>query len=157
MTSGELLVAIDEADWERFAGPEYYDPESARRSLRELASIENEAAADTAYNDVLFGIGNSHAGSYYPAALCAVPLLVRISASGQPWPRYAALEVLTDLLISFNAEAGYESFDGELLDLTLTLHQAMEDARLISREGSKSVNAHALLAELRTVTHKTST
>ena len=53
VTSGDLLVAIDEADWERFAGPEYYDPESARRSLRELASVENEAAADTAYNDVL--------------------------------------------------------------------------------------------------------
>ena len=151
MSAENLVAAIEQARWERFAGPEFYDPERARQSVRRLALAEDKVAAEAAYNDVLFGIGNNHAGSYYPAALCAVPLLVQISASGRPWPRYGALEVLTDLLTSFQAEPGYERFEGEPVDLAQTLHEAMKQAQLATSDLEAS-EPDALLAELRAAT-----
>jgi hypothetical protein len=151
VSAESLVAAIEQAQWERFAGPEHYDPERARQSLRRLVLVEGKAAAEAAYNDVLFGIGNNHAGSYYPAALCAVPLLVQISALGRPWPRDGALEVLTDLLTSFQPEPGYEDFEGEPVNLAQTLCEAMKQAQLVTMDLEASA-PDALLAQLRAAT-----
>jgi hypothetical protein len=151
VSAENLVAAIEQAHWERFVGPEYYDPERARQSLRRLALVDDKSAAEAAYNDVLFGIGNNHAGSYYPAALCAVPLLVQISASGHRWPRDGALEILTDLMTSFQAEPGYEKFEGEPVNLAKSLHEAMKQAQLVTKDLEAS-EPDELLAELRAAT-----
>jgi hypothetical protein len=144
----DLKAAIDSADWERFPGPEYYNPEKARRSLNRLLAAEDEAQSWKAYTDVLYGIGNDHRGSFYPAALAAVPLLVRIAASGLQWPRFGALQVLTDLLISFGPEQGYERFEGDPVNLMRALIGAMSDAGLTTLEGAPE----ALISEIRAAT-----
>jgi hypothetical protein len=148
VSRGDLEAAIDGADWEHFRGPEYYDPEKARRSLHRLLAAEDEAQSWKAYSDVLYGIGNDHRGSFYPAALAAVPLLVRIAVSGLQWPRFGALHVLTDLLISFGPEQGYERFEGGPVDLMRALIDAMSDAGLTTLEGAPE----ALLSEIRAAT-----
>jgi hypothetical protein len=151
MNLDDLKAAIDGADWEHFPGPEYYDPQRARRSLYRLLATVDEAQSWKAYTEVLSGIGNDHRGSFYPAALAAVPLLVRIAAAGLEWPRFGALQVLTDLLISFGPEQGYEQFEGSPVDLMRTLIDAMSDAGLTTLEGAPE----ALISELRAATGDT--
>jgi hypothetical protein len=100
-----------------------------------------------AYRRVLFAIGNDHKGSYYPAALCAVPLLVRVAATCPGWPRYLALEVLTDLLISFGPEPGYEEFGGQPIDLMGSMREALSAVGLPA--ASSELDAEGLLTQPR--------
>jgi hypothetical protein len=55
---------------------------------------------------MLFAIGNNHRGSFYAAARPAVPLLVQAAATLDGWPRSTAVEILTDLTLSFGPEDG---------------------------------------------------
>lgn len=122
-----------------------------RQALLRLLGATGERTANDACHAVLFGIGNDHKGTYYPAALSAVPLLVRIAVDGPPWPAYAAVEVLTDLLISFAPEPGYEHWRGKPVDLIDELECAMTKTGLSTTEAEAAVGdrEHTLLARLR--------
>jgi hypothetical protein len=101
-----LLQAVDQVSWSSYVGPDYYDPSEPPRAFRHLVSAQNEDDGRAAYDEMLFAIGNNHAGSYYAAARPAVPLLVRAAVTLSGWPRAAAVEALTDLIMSFGPEDG---------------------------------------------------
>jgi hypothetical protein len=78
--------------------------EAAVRDLAAASRKTNQAA----YQRVLFSIGNGHAKTYWPAALCLIPRLEEILSGGTEVARLRALDVLLDLISWFSPEPGYE-------------------------------------------------
>lgn len=154
MPTDARLRAIDEADWERFPGPKYYSPDEARIALRRLAAAGTEEEAQEAYHAVLFGVGNNHQGTFYPAVIAAIPLLVQMSVSGSPWTRWGALEVLTDLATSFEAEPGYETFDGRRINPVEILATTMADGGLVAANVAQDAAPESLLRHLEAITEQ---
>ena len=114
-TVTSLLDAVDHVSWSAYASPEHYKPSEPPRAFRHLVSAQNESDATATYNEMLFAIGNNHRGSYYAAARPAVPLLVQAAVMLSGWPRSTAVEILTDLTLSFGPEDG----ETEILDVFL--------------------------------------
>lgn len=55
---------------------------------------------------MLYAIGNDHRGSYFPIVLDAISFLGEILVGGSPRARARTLDVLLDLLGSFEPDAG---------------------------------------------------
>ena len=116
------LLGIEEkiilVNWDSYEGPEYYEPERAKNSLLSLVSLDNEIENTKTYNNVLFGIGNNHAGTYYPAAREAVKIICEIATKSEcEISKNCALEILVDLYCSFEPELGsYSSISSEQLE-----------------------------------------
>jgi hypothetical protein len=108
-----LLEAVDQISWTSYAGSEDYNPSEPPRAFRRLVSAQDKSDAEDAYDEMLFAIGNNHRGSYYAAARSAVPLLVQAAVTLSGWPRSAAVEILTDLTLSFGPADG----ETEILDV----------------------------------------
>ena len=111
--AAKLLGAVDRVRWDAHVEPDEYRPSDPPRAFRSLVSAQAEGDSRSAYNQMLFAIGNNHRGSYYPAARDAVPLLVQAAVTLSGWPRHTAVEVLTDLVISFGPDDG----ETEILDV----------------------------------------
>jgi hypothetical protein len=99
-----LLDAVDRVAWGAYGGSEYYDEREPPSAFRQLVEAHDEASAHAASSAMLFAIGNNHRGTYYPAARAAVPLLVQAAATLDGWPRWSAVDVLTDLMLDFALE-----------------------------------------------------
>lgn len=103
-----MLENLDTVAWSALAQPEWNVPDEVPRSLRALAASDSLQTADTAYQRVLYAIGNNHAGTYYPVVLPVLAFLGEILREGSDWSRVATLDVLIDLLTSFAPEPGHE-------------------------------------------------
>jgi hypothetical protein len=104
-----MLEGLDTVTWSAFAQPDWNIPDEVPRSLRALAASDSRQTADAAYHRLLYSVGNNHAGTYYPVIVPVLPFLGQILTEGNDWARLATLDVLIDLLISFEPEAGYEA------------------------------------------------
>jgi hypothetical protein len=103
----EMIEEIYETKWSAYQGPEYYNSDRAVNSLLDLVRLRFEVDKWAVYNNVLSGIGNNHAGNYYPAVLKAVPLLLQlIRKSEHELVRNCTLEIITELYCSFGPEPG---------------------------------------------------
>lgn len=97
----EFLWAVDGVDWAAYRippSPLGYTPERVPRAFRRLSAASSWAEASTAHGQMLFAVGNNHAGYLYPAAVPAAPLLTRIVREQSGWTRWAALETLIEFL-----------------------------------------------------------
>ena len=75
----------------------------------DAGAIQSDAATcSSAYNALMYSVGNNHAGTYYPVLLAAMPFLEQAAMEGSLWPQRAALSALDDLFASFHPEPGYE-------------------------------------------------
>jgi hypothetical protein len=101
-----MLENLLKVDWSELSQPEWNQPGAIPDALRELAAAADEDAARNSYNRVLFALGNNHAGTYYPAAVVAVPFLGEILEHGADWPRETVLDILIDYSSSFGPELG---------------------------------------------------
>jgi hypothetical protein len=102
----EFLRAVDAVDWVAYGlspCPLGYRAERPPRAFRRLVAVSNQAEAATAYGEMLFAVGNNHAGVLYPAAVPAAPLLATIVRERSGWARWAASETLIEFL-SFDAD-----------------------------------------------------
>ncbi len=116
----EQFDAFNEVDWDSFPGPTYehegrvvemYDPRKVPRALRTLTEATSEELAWNAHDHFLFSIGNDHRGTLYPAAAAAMPFVVDIARRTDcVWASFAALNVLIDIVASFEPENGYDVF-----------------------------------------------
>ena len=151
---------ISSVDWSSFNGPEYYDSEKAKQSLFSLVLLENEIDNSATYNEVLFCIGNNHAGTYYPAAYEAVKIISEIlKESPSEISRNCALEIFIDLYCAFEPEmVGYTHFSFEELQSYVSQEIESLDSKLremvsLSNESDRNKNlANELLdsiAEIR--------
>jgi hypothetical protein len=99
--------------------PEWNGPHSLSDALTSVAQACDKESSLRAYNDLLYAIGNNHAGTYYPVVLAVIPKVDEILLVGKAWPQYTVLEVLIDLCSCFQPELGHEAFQGEPLSLAL--------------------------------------
>lgn len=103
----QVIEAIQSTRWDAYNGPAYYSPEKAASSLLGLVKLRNEADKWPVYHSVLSGIGNNHAGTYYPAVLKALPLLLQLlKNSEEEVLRNCTLEIITELYCSFDPDPG---------------------------------------------------
>ena len=104
--SSPIEERIRSVRWEQYAGPDYYRPGELVETLIDLVNFDQSKARHGLDNEVLFAVGNNHAGTYYPAILEAADILIEIEQRSElPQSRKCARAVLNDLYY-FNAEVG---------------------------------------------------
>jgi hypothetical protein len=102
-------------DWTKYLEPEYYDPEQMHyipdRTIKALIKLSrydesgDESGLDMG-SEVRFAIGNDHRGTYYPAVLEAIDLIIEIEkGSDLKAARKCAAAILNDLYY-FQLELG---------------------------------------------------
>lgn len=119
----QVIAEIHSTKWDAFHGPEYYSPDKVVNSLLSLVRLRGEADKWPVYNAVLSGIGNNHAGTYYPAVLKALPLLLLLLRNcDHELVRNCTFEIITELYCSFGPETGtFKDLTGtELSDFVRT-------------------------------------
>jgi hypothetical protein len=116
-----------EALLEMYPQPEWNTIASVAEAMLAIASASNQQQASEAYDRLLYAIGNSHAGTYFPVALTALPKLASVLSDGSSWAQLATLNVLIELTGSFVPEPGYERFAGS--DLAKSLYSGVVSMR----------------------------
>lgn len=106
----ERLRGLDQVQWERYAQPTWNAIDEVPSAIRALA---NGADPDRrrAYNRVLYALGNNHSGTYFPVVLPTIPFLGELLRGPALVARLRALDVLIDLIGSFEPEPGHEEVE----------------------------------------------
>lgn len=99
--------AIASTDWDALATPEMRRQEIRGAFQKIIDSVDNETAG-RAVIDTEYVFGNAEAGTYYPSAIQAIPILSMIINHGERFAIWAAVEILHDWLFSFNPEPKYK-------------------------------------------------
>lgn len=138
-----MLNKVQAVDWTIWPGPPEYRPHRVAPALAALLAVDSEAAATAAWMAVLAEIGNNHAGTLYPASAAAVGIILLIARAGAPWARWAALNILIDMLC-FEPAQGHASFvdpTGRVCNVRLLLHGAIMSHADYFRSVAASVTA----------------
>jgi hypothetical protein len=104
MTDTSLLEQIRAVDWASFAQPEWNKPGEVFHAFELVLAANNPDSSENAYNRIMFAIGNSHGGTYYPVIVPALPFLAKILENENPWARATVTSALADLYGSFEPE-----------------------------------------------------
>jgi len=115
-----MQSSFDAISLDGFPQPEWNNAHSVSNALRAAQSADTKEASSSAYDKLLYALGNNHAGTYYPVALVAVPALEAILREGHFWAKSAVLNVLIELCGSFAPEREFEVFGGEPLSSALS-------------------------------------
>jgi hypothetical protein len=152
-----MLEDLESVPWRSLAQPNWNRGDSVPAALRGLGVCASESASGEAYHNVLYALGNNHAGTYYPVALAALPFLAEILEGGGPWARIATLDILVDLIGSFEPESGFEmvvSPTGDRSRLRVLLRQGIArlspQIRSIASSDTAGQQERELAAELLT-------
>jgi hypothetical protein len=105
-----MLEGLSEAAFASHALPADSTPAKVEGALRLLADCSPETEQE-AYSRVLFAVGNNHGGSYRPVVLPVLPFLHQILREGSSSARETTLNVLIDLISSFDPEVGFEKLN----------------------------------------------
>ena len=117
MNNSAFEEKVRSIDWTKYLEPEYYNPEKMDyrpdRTIKALIQLNRFDADDSKVgfgsgiiSEVLFAIGNDHRGTYYPAALEAIDLIIEIEKhSESEAARKCAFDTLGDLYY-FQLELG---------------------------------------------------
>ena len=120
MENSSFEQKVRNIDWAKYLAPEYDDPnkmdfdsDELAEALIELSQI-NESDLTTGFlSKVRFAVGNDHRGTYYPAALEAIDLIIEIEKhSDNEKARTAAKDILIDLHY-FQLEMGGDDGNGD--------------------------------------------
>ncbi len=104
------LHRLDQERWERYAQPTWNAVGEVPAAIRALAD-GSDLDRQRAYHRLLYALGNDHAGTYYPVVLPAIPFVGEILRGPALVARLRALDVLIDLLGSFEPEPGHETVE----------------------------------------------
>jgi hypothetical protein len=104
-----MLEALSKIDWSLEPQPSWNREHEVSDALRALA-LATEDSGEAAYSRLLYAVGNNHAGTYFPLVLAIIPFLGEIlrDRTCNSAARTRALDVLIDLVGSFEPEAGFE-------------------------------------------------
>lgn len=102
------IEQLASTSWESFAQPPGNAPSAISDAIRRLSAANTADAAALAYNAFLFAVGNNHAGTYFPVVIEALPFLEEIIREGSAVARNAALDVLIDLVGSFEPDPDFQ-------------------------------------------------
>ena len=118
------------------------------RAIAVCNASHDKTSSASAYDALLWAVGNNHAGTYTASVLDLLPPLHEVLDHGQTWSRHAALEALIDLYGSFEPEPEFAIHDGE--DLTSLVRQRIASMQasigaVASSSGVASLSAQELL------------
>jgi len=110
---------VRSVDWTKYLAPEYYDPEKMDfdpnkiiETLTKLNNVNDSNNNSGFLSSVRYALGNDHRGTYYPAALEAIDLIIEIEKySENQNSRNCAKCVLNDLHY-FQLEMGGKDGNG---------------------------------------------
>jgi hypothetical protein len=97
-------------DFSIYPQPEWNGPQSVSTALELVIQARDKESSNSAYDRLLYAVGNNHAGTYFPVILAVMPHLETILHRGEPWAQRTVLEALIDLFSSFVPE--HETFEG---------------------------------------------
>ena len=93
-----LRNEIESIEWSRYDGPETYDSSTVASSLISLLELEDSSQANDVGDRLICAIGNNHAGTYYPAVLEALDIIIKIEKyTSSKACKTCALSILNDL------------------------------------------------------------
>lgn len=121
-----MLDQLNDIEWSSLAQPNWNQLDTVPRALRLLAGCNSEAEGRHAYNEVLYALGNNHAGTYFPVVLAALPFLKEILEAGGECARLRTLDILIDLSGSFWPDPEFETvltLDGRRVKLRSLVRQ----------------------------------
>ena len=118
MVVSPFEAKVRSVDWAKYLGSVYYDPEkmyfdpdSTIRALIDLGRLDYDDDKESLSSDLRYAAGNDHRGTYYPAALDVIDLIIEIEKNSQfDAARKCAADVLTDLYY-FRLEIGSSNED----------------------------------------------
>ncbi|MCO7223515.1 hypothetical protein [Pleionea sp. CnH1-48] len=102
----ELEFQISSVRWSDFSGPEHYKPDELVEALIDLSRYDESRAINGLENKVLFAVGNNHAGTYYPAVLVALDILIVIEQSSEVEAIRNCAHAILNNLYYFSPEVG---------------------------------------------------
>lgn len=126
-------------DFSAYPQPEWNTPESVPSALAHALQASSKSTSLSARNELLYALGNNHAGTYYPIVLAVMPHLSAIVRGGEPWPRWTVIEAMIDLVSSFMPESGHETFQGFPVTTALREHMITLRPCLITLAASDSI------------------
>lgn len=146
---------LERVPWDAFPQPSWNEPGAIPAALRALESCERYDDY-TAYNRVLYALGNNHAGTYFPVVLPAISFIAQILMSRSVAARLRALDIFVDLLGSFDPEPKYEVMvtpDGRiplrrLLEAAVREHASVIERCRTSAECAREVELATEVLEL---------
>jgi uncharacterized phage infection (PIP) family protein YhgE len=94
----------------QYPQPEWNTPDSVSKALEAASNAIDKESSQSAYNKLLYAVGNNHAGTYYPVVLSIFTEIEAILRSGEMWPQHTVIEALIDLFISFVPAPGHKVF-----------------------------------------------
>lgn len=98
--------------WDHYAQPAWNAVGEVAASLLALAD-RGDPDRWRAYHRVLYALGNDHAGTYFPVVVPILPFLGQILRGSSMIARLRALDVLIDIVGSFEPEPGHEELEDE--------------------------------------------
>lgn len=122
-------MSSERVDWAALPGPLTYRPENVPDAISRISDANDEQSAGLAYTRFLSAVGNNHSGTYYPAAPLAVQALTGVLQSNTGWPCLTVLNILIDLLNTFEPEPGFEfitNAEGKTVSAKSALHLAIQ-------------------------------
>ncbi|RKG92733.1 hypothetical protein [Corallococcus terminator] len=102
-----MLEGLEHIRWDQEVQPSWNTPDEVPQALRALAAATPETG-DAVYSRVLYALGNNHAGTYFPVVLAVVPFLGELLREGSATTRIQTLEILIDLIASFDPDPDFE-------------------------------------------------
>lgn len=155
-----MLSDVYRINWTSYAQPDENSASSVPDAIQMLATA-TEANAEKAYYNFLYAIGNDHCGIYYPVVLPTIPFLGALLESAKEIIRVRVLDVLIDLVCSFEPQPGFETVataegpvevQGLLLAAIKKLVPTIEAIKASAVEGAQERSlAEELLAGLASV------
>ena len=129
--------------------PPNVTPVEVKSALRSLVTVASESDAERGYHRLLSSLGNDHAGTYFPVAVCVVPFIGELLRYHNPMTRKAALNALADLTTSFEPEPGFETFTFHGTNESVA--DALRDAVNAIRGSIESIVESGVSAEEQTI------
>ncbi|WP_462278221.1 hypothetical protein [Ferruginibacter sp.] len=150
-TISDIINEIKTTNWRLFNGPQFYQANKVEPNLLQLINLTNESDKGKVYNDVLFALGNNHGGTFYPAVLKALPIIIRlIKATKSELVQNCALEIITEWCCSFDPEMGtYNLMNSDQLKdfVSITVRDLLSNTRFDNSSRNRQL-AEELLAYL---------
>ena len=109
-TTDTLTPMIAWPDLSEFSQPEWNRPDSIAEAFASTLRASDAASSSAAYHELLYALGNNHAGTYYSVVLGVLPIMHHVLLNGSPWAQRTVLEALIDLCSSFVPEPGHETY-----------------------------------------------
>ena len=120
-----MLNKVEQLNLGGYPQPERNGSSSVADALNRVITAYDQDSSWSAYSELLFAVGNNHAGTYCPVVLAIIPVLEDILRDDNPWPRHSVLNVLIDLCGSFQPDGVHSYFRGEPLRTLLIQSVAM--------------------------------